>query len=186
MYYYVWLIISSYFIFQLLILASLHDNGQTKRRFSESVLRDLIFTRPLLQQHISSEADILVRHLKQLSDHDILFLRIPNAPPMPFDPTSPLLRAVNNVLCSLLFGERCSKDPEFEHKVLNIEALLRKRTLAIAYVPLRLISTLNVQKNRIYSYSHKYCTYSIEVKYLSDRPQLHDCKGLLQFYWLIN
>ena len=115
---------------------------QDHRQLTLSIICDLGISRPLLEQLISSEAEILVRHLKQLSDHDILFLRIPNAPPMPFDPSPPLLRAVNNVICSLLFGERCSKDPEFEHKILNIESIFRSRNLADTPIPFWLKSML--------------------------------------------
>ncbi|KAI6060213.1 Cytochrome P450 2G19 [Aix galericulata] len=76
------------------------------RRFSLTVLRDFGMGRKSIEGRIQEEAQFLLQELR-------------NTQGKPFDPTYPLSRAVSNVICSIVFGDR------FDYQDAELLALLR-------------------------------------------------------------
>ncbi len=79
----------------------------------------------ILEKSIQDEADWLVNKLKEMS-------REIGSNSGGYDPTNPIVKAVNNIISCMVFGSKCSVDAQFEEKMARVDVFF---TVAFAAYP---------------------------------------------------
>ncbi|XP_030633572.1 cytochrome P450 2M1 isoform X2 [Chanos chanos] len=92
------------------VLVSSGKQWRELRRFSLTTLKNFGMGRKTMEEKVQEEARNLTEVFRQFGDS-------------PFNPKDLIFRAVNNVICSVVFGHRCEyDDPEFQLLIQAVES----------------------------------------------------------------